>query len=104
MSGGQCNICKAKYHSCDHIEGMIYKGRLCRQINTTIPDINHTAIVQNPRDRRCIPLNVETSTNKWKDIFTQTESNIPKESDKSPRHQGKRISFIVFNNKRIDTD
>lgn len=103
-TGGKCNICYELYGNCNHVEGMIYKGKLCRQIDITDLEIDHTAIVKYPRDRRCIPLKIETSDNKWADIFTKLESEIPTEEDQSKVHQGTRISFVVFNNSVIDTD
>lgn len=51
---GDCSICGAPFHSCEHIEEFIYSGRLCRRINISILEANHSAIVKNPRDPRCI--------------------------------------------------
>ncbi|WP_448244053.1 hypothetical protein [Pseudoxanthomonas mexicana] len=51
---GTCSICGAPFQSCDHIEDFIYSGRLCRRINISILEANHSAIVENPRDPRCI--------------------------------------------------
>lgn len=51
---GDCSICGAPFQSCDHIEEFIYSGRLCRRINISVLEANHSAIVKNPRDPRCI--------------------------------------------------
>lgn len=51
---GQCSICRSGFNECEHIEGYIYMGRLCRRINRKPIKIDHSAIVENPCDKRCI--------------------------------------------------
>lgn len=51
---GDCSICSTPFQHCDHIEDFVYSGRLCRRINISIIEANHSAIVKNPRDPRCI--------------------------------------------------
>ncbi|TGK46267.1 hypothetical protein [Leptospira kanakyensis] len=104
VRGGKCNLCLSNYENCDHIEGIIYKGKMCRIIDQTNLRVNHTALVKNPRDRRCIPLEMENSNNKMEDIFTKIERDISEEELKSKGQNGFLINFIAFNNQRIDTD
>lgn len=51
---GDCSICCNKFTECEHIEGYIYHGKYCQRINRRIIEANHVAIVDVPRDRRCI--------------------------------------------------
>ena len=51
---GDCSICGLPFHKCDHSEGDIVMGRFCQRINRKIIDADHSAIVKNPKDRRCI--------------------------------------------------
>ncbi len=104
VRGGKCNLCLSNYENCEHIEGTIYRGTLCRIIDQTNLTVNHTALVRNPRDRRCIPLEMENSNGKVEDIFTKIEREITEEEIKSKGQNGFLINFIAFNNQRIDTD
>ena len=51
---GECSVCKKSFVECEHVEGEIYMGTLCRRINRALLDVEHFALVDNPRDRRCI--------------------------------------------------
>ncbi|MBM9548423.1 hypothetical protein JWG40_15455 [Leptospira sp. 201903074] len=104
VKGGKCNICLTNYENCNHIEGLIYKGQLCRIVDQTNIEINHTALVKNPRDRRCIPLKIENSNQKMENIFTKIESDLSEKDLKAKSHNGMLMEFIAFNNNRIDTD
>lgn len=53
---GNCNICEAEYGKCNHIEGLLYCGIVCQRINRKIIEVNHSALVKNPKDKRCILL------------------------------------------------
>lgn len=51
---GKCSICNNPFNDCDHIEDEIYMGKLCRRVDRKIIEVNHTAMVTTPYDRRCI--------------------------------------------------
>ncbi|MCE0459937.1 hypothetical protein [Pseudomonas uvaldensis] len=51
---GDCSICGLPFQKCDHSEGDIVMGRFCQRINRKIIHADHSAIVENPKDRRCI--------------------------------------------------
>ncbi|MEZ2417278.1 hypothetical protein [Luteibacter sp. RCC_6_2] len=53
-TAGDCSICGQPFGDCDHIEGLIYWGRLCRRANVRIIEADHVSLVTHPRDRRCI--------------------------------------------------
>lgn len=51
---GKCSICHSPFNDCNHLEGEVYMGRLCRRVDKQIVEFNHSAIVAAPHDRRCI--------------------------------------------------
>jgi len=67
---GQCSICGEPFGDCDHIEGLIYSGRLCRRVSIQFLEGHHSAIVSNPRDRRCIITEISKDDGNMIDIFT----------------------------------
>ncbi|OCL81611.1 hypothetical protein AAW30_01827 [Arcobacter porcinus] len=67
---GNCNICEAEYGTCNHIEGLLYSGIVCQRINRKIIDVNHTALVKNPKDKRCIITEISTDDGYMKDYMT----------------------------------
>jgi hypothetical protein len=104
IKGGICSICRSNYGDCNHIDGLIYFGSMCKIIDVTDLKINHSAIVTNPRDRRCIPLNFESKKGFMRDIFTWIESEEKDDSKSDSEDNGMKLGFIYFSNKRIDSD
>ena len=51
---GKCSVCLESFNKCNHLEGAVYMGKLCRRIDKSIIKIDHSAFVKNPLDRRCI--------------------------------------------------
>lgn len=51
---GECSVCGGAFGECDHVEGEIYMGTFCQRVNRELLDVEHFALVDNPRDRRCI--------------------------------------------------
>lgn len=51
---GKCSVCDCSFFECDHIEGEIYMGSYCQRVSRELIDLEHFALVDNPRDRRCI--------------------------------------------------
>jgi len=70
MRGGVCSICGNKLEFCPHIEEQIYLGRVCRRIHIKDVDVDHFAMVDNPKDRRCIPVEFEFEPGKVFDYIT----------------------------------
>ncbi len=47
-----CNICYQDCRACSHVPGRLYEGKICyyKPVN---PQIDHVALVETPKDRRC---------------------------------------------------
>lgn len=67
---GRCSICGEPFGDCDHIEGLVYSGALCRRVDIQLIEGHHSAIVSNPRDRRCIITEVSRDDGSMMDVFT----------------------------------
>ncbi|MGP2692309.1 hypothetical protein [Serratia nevei] len=81
---GDCSICGDAFLNCEHVERKIYNGRLCQRVNRKIIEANHTAIVENPRDRRCIISTSHNDDGFQIDIFSKEliKGQIKPEPDK----------------------
>ncbi len=71
---GGCSICKQKFTSCNHIEGKVYSGSLCYRINRKIIDIDHSALVESPKDKRCIITELSDDEDNMIDYFNVGEN------------------------------
>ncbi|HBS87725.1 MAG TPA: hypothetical protein DEA97_14275 [Bacteroidales bacterium] len=58
-----CSICKQTFKNCDHIKGKLYKGELCCRIITEI-DLEEISLVENPANKHCRVLTIETKGKK----------------------------------------
>lgn len=67
---GDCNICNVQYGECDHIEGLLYSGIVCQRINRKFIRADHSALVEKPKDRRCIITKISTDDGYMKDYMT----------------------------------
>lgn len=47
-----CNICYQDTRACSHIQGRLYKGRICKY-DPVNERLNHVALVEYPKDLRC---------------------------------------------------
>jgi hypothetical protein len=90
---GKCSICKTDFIHCDHIENKIYMGQLCQRVDRKIIEANHTAMVKNPYDRRCIMTKVTGDNNKMIDYFTWEETDDLMEKDGQYYVEGVLFSF-----------
>lgn len=70
IRGGTCTICSQPFAACDHIEGKVYWGRVCVRVHYDVVELDHVAIVENPRDRRCVITEFTDSDNVRRDYFT----------------------------------
>jgi hypothetical protein len=71
FKGGTCSVCGEEFSECGHIEDMIYFGIVCKRLKIEEVDIDHTAIVENPKDRRCIITEFEFTPGKMYDYMTK---------------------------------
>lgn|GEM_PF-919349 len=78
---GDCSICGLAFHKCDHSEGEIVTGRLCRRVNRKILRADHSAIVTNPKDRRCIFTSAFNDEKISIDFFSREPLTEPKEEN-----------------------
>jgi len=82
IRGGQCTICGKPFNGCDHIEGVVYWGRLCVRVKWEVVELNHVAVVEEPRDRRCVIMELTTDDGWYRDYMTwrkTKEAGEPKE-------------------------
>jgi hypothetical protein len=62
-SSARCSVCHEDISMCEHIEGYIYCGRVCSMVNLEDVVMNHVALVENPKDRRCVLTSIP-----WDDV------------------------------------
>lgn len=60
----ECSICHSDFRKCDHLQGVIYNGELCKMMGVDI-EFRGSSLVSEPRDRRCRiwPFNIEKEKN-----------------------------------------
>jgi hypothetical protein len=66
-----CSICKLDFNDCDHIRGRLYNGELCTRMVTEI-DLEEVSFVDNPANKRCRVLTIQTN-GKTFDVMTLRE-------------------------------
>jgi hypothetical protein len=82
IQGGLCTVCGKPFSDCDHIEGLVYWGRLCVRVNWEVIKLDHIAVVDEPRDRRCVITELTTDDGWCRDYMTwrkTKEAEDPKE-------------------------
>lgn len=89
---GKCSVCGEPFAVCDHVEGHIYMGIFCRRVDRQILDINHSAVVANPRDRRCVFAKYSES-GRMVDRFTLEDLGPSKDDGNGMLVEGVIISF-----------
>lgn len=95
IRGGKCSICGQPMLNCEHLEGKVYWGRLCIRVGIEKLTPDHVALVENPKDRRCI-ITETTFDGSTRDYFTWKEKKITKRDGS--------IQGVFFNNKLIEID
>jgi len=53
VSGTKCSLCNAAFHECSHVSGLAYNGEFCVEVVDGIKSVDHIALVEHPRDKRC---------------------------------------------------
>lgn len=89
---GKCSICQEDFDDCIHIENNVYCGQLCYRTNIEHITGNHVALVENPKDRRCIVTSYGRE-NSIIDAFTLQEIELKHESQEGIFH-AHILSFI----------
>lgn len=98
--GGSCSICNEPFNQCEHLEGFIYMGKLCRKVNCEFIEFNHSALVKNPHDRRCIIEWISTDDWKKRDYITWKKLDEDVESEGG----GMTMGGVLFNMNVLDFD
>lgn len=98
ISGGKCSVCGLDIDSCEHIEEKIYWGRVCKRLSPNLLNMDHSALVENPKDKRCIITEITTDDGFYQDYFTWEKKNRVEPSAKKERI----IKSVIFNNKQLD--
>jgi hypothetical protein len=70
IQGGKCSVCGSDYGTCNHLEGLVYWGKYCTRINFKPIRLDHSSVVQNPKDRRCIIRYISTDKGEKRDYLT----------------------------------
>jgi hypothetical protein len=101
LRGGQCTICGKPFNQCDHIEGMVYWGRLCVRVKPEIVELNHVAVVDEPRDRRCVVTEFTTDDGWYRDYMTWRKTKKAEE-----KKEGTLGTFVgrIFNSRLLEID
>lgn len=99
--GGRCTICGKPFSECDHIEGVVYWGQLCIRVKWEIVKLDHVAVVEEPRDRRCVVTELTTDDGWYRDYMTWQKTK--KAEDKKEGTLGSFVSR-VFNARLLEID
>ena len=70
-SGGTCSICRKPFRTCPHVEGRIYCGRVCAEVEIDDPVPDHSALVDVPYDKRCYVRRYSMDDGMWYDVMTK---------------------------------
>jgi len=70
IKGGICSVCRQEFTECEHIEDNIYYGIVCKRVNVEDVEINHSAVVEIPKDRRCVITEFEFTPGKIYDYMS----------------------------------
>lgn len=93
FTGGVCSICEKPIEDCEHIEGRIYWGKVCQRIRIEKVDIDHSSVVSNPKDRRCIITEFGADDGFVHDYISwKVLRSVEKEEDK-----GRQASLVLLN-------
>lgn len=92
---GKCSICGSNFAVCDHVENEIYFGSLCQRVDCEILELNHTAVVENPRDKRCIVTEISDDEGYMIDYFTWEKTGEYKEKKEGTIGYMKSVLFTI---------
>ena len=95
---GKCSVCAANFNDCDHLEGEVYMGSLCRRIERKLIEVNHCAMVSTPYDRRCILTHISQDGHSI-DNFTREPTG-----ELTDDKEGLTVQGVIMTNKLLDLD
>jgi hypothetical protein len=101
IRGGKCSICDKPFGQCEHIEDLVYWGRLCVRQDVEIVEMDHVGMVDEPRDRRCIITELTTDDGYYRDYMTWKRTR--KAEEKTEGVAG-RFTGRIFCNELIEID
>ena len=101
IRGGTCTVCRKLLDECMHMEGLVYWGKLCVRVNPEIVDIDHFAMVTEPRDRRCVVTQVTLDDGYYHDYMTQRKI---KKVGAIPEGSLGYMKGRMFHNKLVEID
>jgi len=101
IKGGKCSVCGRQIDACDHIEGLVYWGRLCLRIHPDIVRMDHVSLVDEPRDRRCIITEISSDDGYYVDCMTLLQTR--KTPDKDRESTG-TFAGVFFSNQLLEID
>ena len=96
---GKCSICGKEFTECNHIENQIYLGSLCQRVDKKIIELDHSALVENPRDKRCIINKISDSDGNMIDYFTWEKTGEIKLNS-----EGKDMECVLFSIPSLDVN
>ena len=70
-AGGLCSICRRPFGDCPHVEGRIYCGLVCAEVQLQSVQADHGSLVEVPRDKRCYVTEYTDSDGVWRDVMTR---------------------------------
>ena len=103
---GICSICGSLYNCCDdHLEGLVYAGRLCERLRRNF-QTDHTALVTAPHDKRCVIRYIATPDGRKRDYITLKVSDDRFESASvgAEESSGLQVDVVLLTTKRLDVD
>jgi hypothetical protein len=101
IRGGDCTVCGRPLSDCEHVEGLVYSGRLCHRVRAKAVRLDHVAIVEQPRDRRCVVKDLTTDDGYYRDYMTWRKTKKP---EKRNEGTSRNLSARIFSNRMLEVD
>jgi len=92
--GGICSICRQNYAICIHVEGRIYCGRVCAEVELRAVRFEHGSLVEVPRNKRCYVTEYTDSDGVWRDVMTRTPTG--REGPRPEDGDGFRLHCVML--------
>lgn len=93
-AGGTCSICGTSFRSCRHVEGRIYFGQVCAEVALQNVSVDHGALVDAPRDKRCY-VSEYTDGDMWYDVMTRLPTGPVEPDGQGDGHRFKCIMLTT---------
>ncbi len=101
IRGGKCTICDRPFNSCEHVEGQVYWGTLCVRALPEIVEVDHVAMVDEPRDRRCIITEISEDDGYYHDYMT---GKVTRKAEDKKEGVAGSFTGVIFHNPSIQID